>query len=375
MAFVRITGGSVLLLVWLLVQGCPQQLAGDDDGDDDTTEDPLPFEPLFTEEFDAILARLRADFWSEDGDWVGDMQGDATAFAPTVLYPIGEEREDAELIAMATATVDHEVSLVMDLVASGVLSMDAVIGAPALAEGYRHTGDDAYRFAFLAGTTVGYELISTQPEQFLPFVFDLATVYGTGAYLCLSAAELSGEAQYMDMALDLIAQANDEVWDDDAGMYEWTQVADWPQATMAMSLATAYRLTGEPAHLARAERVLAGMEACCWDADRGGWWAAEDIPGKGLSGNNNMAWALLDMAAATGEAAYLERTRETLAWMLTEDLYSAGERTLYHHWYDEGTPDPGRADTFCTGCNFQALCNIHRFNRLSAGARRLGEGE
>ena len=74
-----------------------------------------------------------------------------------------------------------------------------------------------------------------------------------------------------------------------------------------------------------------------------------------------MVWALLDLYEATGDAALLTKAKEVLTWMFTADLHSPEEHLLFDHW----TPT-GRSGYFCTGCNFETLCNVHRLNTLAA---------
>jgi hypothetical protein len=273
----RIALAAVLLVVPMA--GCSR--------DEDTEEVP----PRFQTEHDAILDRLVDDFWSEDGDWEGDMQGDATAFAPRVLYGAEEEQGDGQYAEMAYLTVEHEVGLLQAYLLTHVLTMDAVIGAPGLADGYEATHDETWRALFLGGAAMGYDMMAADPDQFLPYVFDLATVYGSGATMCFRAWEISELEAHKNNGLDLVARADAEAWNEEEGLYEWSMVMDWPQATMIMALVGAWRATGDEAYLARAERVRQTMEEQCWDEERGGWLAAAGAHGKGLSGNNNMAWA------------------------------------------------------------------------------------
>lgn len=327
-----------------------------DSTDADSPPAPPPYVPVFQAESQALLDHLVADFWSPDGNWEGDMQGDATAFAPYILYASGRARLEEK----ATATVDYEVKIAAAVATTGVLSMEAVVGAPALADGFRNTNKTLYRAAFLLGARQGYAMIAANPEEFAVYIGELATVYGTGAYLSLVAHEISGEQQDLDHALDLISRANATEWDDARGVYRATSGMDWAQATMIMALAKAYVATKDETHLTHATRALAGMDAGAWDAVSGGYHVNEAKEGKTLSGNNNMVWAVLDLYEATGDAAYLAKAKAVLAWVFSADLYSPAEPMLFHDW----TP-AGRSDFFCTGCNFETLCNVHRLNVLA----------
>lgn len=323
-----------------------------------------PYEPEFQERFDAILATLLATYWSADGDWQGDMQGDATAFAPRLLYTLGAG--DPALWDRAAATARHELDLVKALAQTGELNMEAVIGFPALADCYAFEKDGECKLWLTAGTIAGHQLIDSNPEALLPFVFDMATVFGTGSYICLVAAEALGDESLLQKGLALIARADAEHWDEAQGLYSWSQVIDWPQATMMMALTRAYRATGEQKYLDRCERILAAMKDCCWDAAQGGYYGHWGKDVKGLSGNNNMLWALLDLYESTAQEQYLETARAIIRWILSEDLYSQQTGLLHHHWAAGTGATAGRADSFCTGCNFESLVNIHRYHQLMA---------
>jgi hypothetical protein len=324
-----------------------------------------PYEPEFQQRFDTILAALLTHHWRDDGDWDGDMQGDATAFAPMLLYQLGEK--DATLWDKAAATARHELTLIKELAATFELNMDAVIGFPALAACFVHERDAECKLWLTAGTYAGAQLIEEQPEDFLPFVFDMATVFGTGATMCLMSAEaLGGDQALVDKGLALIARADAEYWDDDEGLYTWSQVIDWPQATMMMALTRAYRITGDQKYLNRCERILESMSACCWDDAAGGYFGHWGQALKGLSGNNNMAWALLDLYESTGDEKHLDVAREIIAWTLSDDLFMPDTELLAHHWESNSGANPGPADYFCTGCNFATLVNIHRYHQLMA---------
>jgi len=302
-----------------------------------------------------------ADFWSPDGNWSEDMQGDATAFAPLILYATPGTNE-AELRRRPRPPSSTRLKIASAVAATGELSMEPVIGAPALAYGFQSTGKAIYRGSFLIGARRGYSMIAADPEAFAAYVGDLASVYATGAYISLMAYEISGEKEDLDNALDLISRANDTEWDDEQGIYRWSMTMDWPQATMIMALAKAYQATHDEALLTHARRALARMNSGCWDAAHGGYFTDETRRGKTLSGNNNMAWAALDLYEATGDASLLDRARETLTWVFTADLHSTEVPMLFHDW----TPEYGRSEHFCTGCNFHTLCNVHRLNVLAA---------
>ena len=79
-----------------------------------------------------------------------------------------------------------------------------------------------------------------------------------------------------------------------------------------------------------------------------------------------MVWALLDLYESTSDTKHLDRAREIIAWTLSDDLFMPENNLLAHHWEADSGTRPGRADYFCTGCNFATLVNIHRYHELMA---------
>ena len=319
---------------------------------------------VFRDEFRGILDNLMLQYWDPSGNWKGDIQGDATLFASMLLFALSNDTHDTAMAGMAERTVSYEASLVKRFFYYPVLHMDLVMGFPALAQPYLFTGDDAYRFLFLNGVRTGNIMISLMPGTFVSFVHDHATLCATTGYLCFLAYEISEtdfqKNFFRKKGLAWIEKADKKYWNEETRLYDYTKILDWPQTTMMMALAAAYRATGDVQYLDQCLSVLDSMEKLCRDNVRGGYRGHPDLSRKGLSGNNNMIWVLLDLYEITGETIYLDRARSTLEWVLSEDLYDAEEHILYHHWDDLG----GRAEYFCTGCNFQTLYNIYRFNTL-----------
>jgi rhamnogalacturonyl hydrolase YesR len=316
----------------------------------------------FKDEFSSILKNLVEQSWDESGDWKGDIQGDATYFAPMLLYALWKDTGAYALRSMADKTVDHEVAMVYKFIIFPVPTMDLVIGFPSLAETYRATKRKPYLNMFTLGVSAGSMLATYNPDFFAPYMYDRASTYGAIIVMCFTAYELTGEDAYKKEGLALISQADRECWNEEKGLYTYSHYADWPQATMMMACAAAYRATGSKEYIERAARIIATMDERFWDKDRGGYSGHPTLSSKGLSGNCAIAWALLDLYEATGEVVYLEKVRTILKWILSAQLYDSQTHIIHHH-YEKGT---GRTDTFCTGCNFYTLCIIHRLNRLAA---------
>lgn len=316
--------------------------------------------PEFRKEFSVILTRLISGTWQDDGDWSGDLQGDATFFAPVLLYALWQETGNPVFRKMADRTVDHEKSLVRRFSLFPVPGMEMVIGFPVLAEAYKATGDPDSLDRYISGVKKGSALASFSPVFFTPFVYDRASVYGTVTTMTLQAYELTRDESFRQRGLDLIAAAGHDCWNEKEGLYAYDTLADWPQATMLIALAKACRITGDTAYLDRCEIIIASLDERFRDPLRGGYYGHPTERTKGLSGNNTLAWAFLDLFEATGDRRYLERAQSVLKWILSEDLYDSKAGIIYHHW----DKNSGRSEVSCSGCNFHTLCNIYRLNRL-----------
>jgi hypothetical protein len=100
---------------------------------------------LYKDEFETILNNLLNNFWQDNGDWLGDMMGDATTFAPPLLYMLGKDSNLEELIIKATKTVEYEKTLITEIMGKFLIDkesekfMEAVSGFPALIYGYKFT--------------------------------------------------------------------------------------------------------------------------------------------------------------------------------------------------------------------------------------------
>jgi hypothetical protein len=316
--------------------------------------------PEFGNEFSVILTLLITDSWKEDGDWIGDLQGDATFFAPVILYDLWRDTENPVFRKMADRTVDHEKSLVRRFSLFPVPGMEMVIGFPVLAEAYKATGDLDSLDRYLSGVKKGSALASFYPGFFTPFVYDKSSVYGTIGTMTLQAYELTMDESFRKRGLDLIAAADHSCWNAEEGLYSYEELADWPQATMLIALVKAYRITGDMGYLERCKTIIRSMDERFLDRQKGGYYGHPAEMTKGLSGNNTLAWAFLDLFEATGDRMYLERAGSLLKWILSEDLCDKKTGIIYHHWDNKS----GRSGIYCSGCNFHTLCIIHRYNRL-----------
>ncbi|MFH1538029.1 MAG: hypothetical protein ABIH66_03660, partial [bacterium] len=75
------------------------------------TGDAARAEFAYQNQFDTLLDYLMENHWDESGNWSGDMMGDASWFAPALLFQMGADGNRPELTEMAVKTVDWELAL------------------------------------------------------------------------------------------------------------------------------------------------------------------------------------------------------------------------------------------------------------------------
>jgi hypothetical protein len=240
---------------------------------------------VFRDEFSAVLSRVIATCRDGSGDWKGDMQGDATAFAPMLLYDLSQDFSWPGLAAMADRTVAYEARRVRRCFYLPWPDMEVVIGIPALAQPFLKNNDDTYSGLFLKCVRIGYRCVSLSPVFLTPFVKDRASAYGLTSCMCFTAAQLSRSREERDSfvrrGVSLIEKADSECWDPGESMYKYDTLADWPQQTMMMALVRAYHATGRTAFLDRAIVVLGSVERRFLDREGGGYFGTRTLGPRG----------------------------------------------------------------------------------------------
>jgi hypothetical protein len=317
---------------------------------------------LYANMFYTILDHLMKTSWLGNGDWADDMQGDDVAFGPWLFYSIGEDCGMPEFISMATKSVDYEVSQLERLFSGRMWNpkqiMKTIVGGPALIEGYRFTQNPEYLQWADAGLEMGNDIALISPWILALIVLDPVVVLGVVGNLDFDLFGITLDSRYRLWGLGAMDAAERRFWNEEDGYYG-TTLWDWPEATMLMALAKAFKVTGDPLYRERAAILIATTDREFWDSKHLGYYGHDPVvPGsKALSGNNVFAQAMLDWYEVTGDPSHMHRAIQ-IQGFLQRVLYRQG--ILWHHW----TAEEGVADYFCTGCNLMALGNIYRLNRL-----------
>jgi hypothetical protein len=340
----------------------------------------------YSELFHALLENLRTHYWSEDGDWIGDMQYDAGAFAPQILYRYGWESGDQDLIDKANRTVDRNIDLFMEVLEGNTSNLtEALIGAVSIPDAIRYYSGAKYADLPMeemvwAGLREGKKIIREDPNpmgEYVGYLFPYGALSYAGFYYASIAKGIWGITAVPE-ALDVLRMANQRFWYRemigeelasyyyDSSPYHWRQRMEaYGNGAILSALAKAYGVTLKREHRDRATALLDTFDAHLWDRNRGGYGAdLDNVDWKALSINTVFLRAILDLYDVTGRPALLIRAREILEFierdLLIEDPDHPGFVLCAHDW----VPFRGPSRYICTGCNFALLEGIFRLNEL-----------
>jgi hypothetical protein len=322
---------------------------------------------LFKEKFLSVFEKMVDYYWDESGDIKEDMMGDATGFAPYVLYQVGVDTQIEEFIEMANKVVNYEVELFKEIIPylkeqkphKNLLS--AVSGSPALLDGYKYTGKEEYLEMIKEGLTISNEIAYNNPAYF-SFFFEIPNV--VEALVCYSDFLIYKETKdekFLKLGLKLFEKI-EKTWNQEKGYYgkRIKVTFDWMQGLVFLNLGLLYDITKDLKYKERADKMIESLDKMMWDEERGGYFSSDKKLNdtKSLSGNAIFIMGYLNLYEATGDIKYFEKAKKILEFLFTEDFYKDG--ILYHDW----SKKYGRSNSFCTGCNYLILSNIYRLNKL-----------
>jgi len=360
--------GIVLLLGLAPVSGC----SSEGPAPVPPAPAPLPYEPLFTNVLDYLLAWVPV---LPDGNVIGDF-GDSTGYAPATLFPLAHETHDTSMGSLAARIADRETLLIRGSILEIVANiMDVYIGTIGSFRAYEYTGEPVDQETAEEVLDLFNDVFDLIPDRIFfriePIPYGPTTIIGGVALYNLQYAFSIGDTpatpDYRQQGLDLIRRIDAEAWDEERGFYLYSKdneiCSAYPNSIMIIALCRAYQLTGETRYLDRARAVAEAVERILLDSVTGGYYGAQpNAEGyMALSNNNYITQALLFLAEIDGDPVYLRRADRTLTF-IQDSLCEPAHGICYHdlRLYH-------RTDWFCSGCNWQLIYNILEYRRLTGG--------
>jgi len=330
--------------------------------------------------FDPILTKLTNEYWRETGNWEGDMMEDAPSFAPRVLYKLGE----VEARAKADRTVEYEVGLAdkvleqlridpNDTEKLKQLIYPVAMGHAGLIDGFRNYGRDKQEIktkleVYSQGGVLlsALALIFIDPAEIdknLPegFPFNRIRAHAFTADACFQLGEITRNQAWSCLGTYLTDRMVEQFYTENSqyGGYltlkpsEGKPPKEWDQGYSLVPLVEAFKFTNDKKYHEKGVQIVDTSLRHLEDKERGGFATAPLSQTKYLSGNCAMLRGINNWA--TIDSSEFARVSQAIAGTLRffeNDLYKDG--LLYHDW----SAQAGRADYFCTGCNFFALSDI-----------------
>ena len=367
----------------------------------------LNLAPFFIDSFDD----MQTHHWQEDGNWKGDMQNDATAFAPELLYMVADYLGPAgdEFYQRAYKTSQYEYSVIFDVLPSVFRwDLDAWQIFDAAVGGYSYVSCNAY----------GRGVHKTLCDLFLIPVLNIGTwllnspIYeAVGIFDSLTAVVLSRAAQinvdvyrtteqphYLNNAARLMKKLESITNADDDGYYEGN-ISGWSQASPLVAYSVLYSASGDESYLEKVEKILAVQERdflfgvpevseAYWEIAHIDLGSNQDEYVLAASTHAQFFESYVVLYEATGSEYYLEKAERFLSFAVNElylgdldasyDGYLDVVRSKPHFTHDitwvAGEIDGANAEVsldYCTGESF----NFLRIYWRLVMAKRYWEGD
>lgn len=349
--------------------------------------DKFVFLPLVSKErkelppfFNPVLERLNHDFWLETGDdrWMGDMMHDAPSFAPFLLYRLGQEKRNQEYIDRANRTVEQEIFQIDQVLKQIKEDPDnkeaikeklypAVMGHIALVEGLENYSGGAVPKEKLEVYSQGgillanLALILGNPEEIdklMPPGFNRIQAFAFAADADFQLARIAENPLWIYLGTYLTEQMIDQFWtENNYGGYfsinpeENLPPKAWDQGYSLVGLAGAYAASRDTIYLNKKRAAVKTILTHLRDSERGGFFNTPDKLSKHLSANTAVAKGLIRWKKLDRVSPHDDEIQQIFNFFQNDLLK---RNLLWHHW----DPDSGRANYFCTGCNFFALDEV-----------------
>ncbi|MBM4319881.1 MAG: hypothetical protein FJ125_07955 [Deltaproteobacteria bacterium] len=357
-----------LVVLLLLLAGCGEE-AADESGSKSSQRDGLPFRSFYEE----VQSHIH-DYLFQEGDWTEDF-GDAAYYGPAFLVRAGERYGRPDYSEQAVVAHERNLEVLRRARADLVYFFGALEEVPMAALGVIEvlaaTGSQE-GLAELDGlvdlldqTVEGFGIYLNLPiESYALSTYGPTSVTGLVAMLNLRYAELldtEREADRLAFGLKVIAAIDDQAWT--GSTYRFVPDSDqlylYPNVTMIIANAAAFRLTGEQRFLERCQEIHDGIQPLR-DPQKKAYRSPYSAQYMGartddyftLSSQNYTMTALALLHEITGDPAY-RREYEDEAAFIQHYLYREGR--ILHHWMDGRVAVPEDPEYFCSGCNLQFL--------------------
>jgi hypothetical protein len=333
---------------------------------------PVPGIP-FADLFDTVRAGAAA-YPYKDGEWDQDF-GDAAFYGPAFYVTaglrdgnasdkgIGAASEERNLAVLRKANEDTTYFLgAIDevlMAALGVIEAEAATGA---GKGLAELDGLLDRLNPLIegfGTYLDMDMDSYSMQTYGP-----TTVTAVIALLNLRYADLlkpPRAAEWKAFGLAVIDATDAKAWN--GTVYKVKPASDlleiYPNVSMILANAEAFRLTGDEKYRKRCLDVYQGMQAlkdpvkkCYHSPYSAVYMGAKTDDYSTLSSQNYTIMALALLYELTGDAKYRDEITAIAAFL---EKYLLVDGRLLHHWMDGRVAIPTDPEYFCTGCNLQFL--------------------
>lgn len=273
--------------------------------------------------------------WDDSGDWSDDMQNDATAFAPSLLFAIDDAIGEGpgEYYQRALQTGAWEKHLVRDAIRrflrgqideAGIFDIAVgtygVLACANLAAGSDAAACRAYMKPII--NLANFAFLSPLFDWLGVFSGQEATLYARLAYLNIEYYKATGLATYRNAAIKLAARLEKRADPDQDGIFSG-DVFGWSQASPLVTFAGLYGITGNTAYLEKADRMIAALDRdylfgipgeaeAYWEMVHNGLQSSDDAWVLASSTHVQFLEAFTLLATATGDPGYLERANRFL---------------------------------------------------------------
>jgi hypothetical protein len=309
--------------------------------------------------------------WSEDGNWSGDMMGDASWFGTALLFEMGQDENNPAYTENAIKTAEWQLSLFKsggkELGKMKITddSVSVIGGLPGIFYAYKYTKRKDFKAVMDQVLSLGCSLIKSKPENFIQAFGGDTVVFLAGVSFAAYLYHQETGSEYMKKcSLDALKAADKSYWHEDEKYYG--TLWDWSAGAMLLALSGAYRLTQDQFYLDRANALLDTVVKNLWDEKNGGLITRQHFDlknAKVLSGNNLFVTAMIEWYKAVPDRKYLDYAEKTLGFIFSPALYDG--TYPHHHW----TQEKGRDESFCTGCHFHTLFNLYELKKIQTGEK------